>query len=231
MPKRFAHGENWYHTLFDNYQGQKIVGEASNSYSATGVYKETPQRIFEYNPNAKFIYIVRNPVDRTESDWMEYNKRKPISFSEFIRNDELSRDKNQYLKQYEAYLRYFPSDSILILTFDQIVSNSDEIRSKIFHFIGIANNQIRFSDSRATTGQKKRSRLFYWLIQKESYSRIRRFIPKSILHIATRLTSKKNPAIRPTWSEADRHWFQNSYRQPTMEFFKKAQTNKPDWRW
>jgi len=99
LSKHFARGENWYHSLFENYKSQKIVGEASNSYSATGVYKETPSRIYEYNPTAKLIYIVRNPVERTESDWMESNKREPVKFSEFIRKDELCSDKNQYLKK------------------------------------------------------------------------------------------------------------------------------------
>jgi len=73
--------------------------------------------------------------------------------------------------------------------------------------------------------------LFYLLNQSEYYSHVRRYIPKPIRHLATRLTSKKYSATRPTWSESDRDWFQKTYRQVTTDFFRKTETKDPDWSW
>lgn len=229
--KYFDRGLNWYHGLFSNYQNQPIVGEASNSYSATGIYPDTPLRIFNYNPSAKLIYVVRHPKDRTESDWMEANKRNQVGFSQFLRTDELSRDKNRYLKQYSVYTQYFPQNAILTLTFEDLTGNFPQAKTKIFDFIGLSDIPNELSTQRATADQKKRTRLYYWFNQSEIYAHVRRFIPEPIRRAATLLTSRKYAVTRPTWHIEDRIWFEQTYRSETEEFFSATKNQCPPWTW
>lgn len=231
LSKHFDRGEGWYHSLFTNYRDQLIVGEASNSYSATETFPQTPSRIFKYNPKAKLIYIVRHPMDRTASDWMESNKRKPIPFSDFIKCDNLCRDKNNYLKQYKAYLEYFSEKSILILTFDQITSDFSNASSQVFDFLGIKSVKGQLINTRPTASQRKYSQVFYWANQSNIYARIRQYIPNSARRFALQLTSRKYESIRPKWSRDDRVWFRNAYREPTEHFFLEAKLDLPDWQW
>jgi len=40
-------------------------------YSETKLMPEIPKRIYDYNPNAKIIYIVKNPIERLKSVWRQ----------------------------------------------------------------------------------------------------------------------------------------------------------------
>ncbi|MDZ7821446.1 MAG: sulfotransferase [Candidatus Marinimicrobia bacterium] len=85
-PDFFSKTEDWkthladYHKLFREEEG-KIYGEASHSYTA---YPRFNLNIWEdihaYNPGMKFIYIVRDPVDRFISSYMQDYQRGGSAF-------------------------------------------------------------------------------------------------------------------------------------------------------
>ena len=50
---------NTYHNLFLKKKKSQLLGEASVSYL---FYPKVSERIFSYNPNAKIIIVLRNPV-------------------------------------------------------------------------------------------------------------------------------------------------------------------------
>ncbi len=63
----------WSHYL-TQYAGEKCVGEAS---SQTLFVPYAAERLYKTVPNAKFIAVLRNPVERAYSDWwMKYCKGK-----------------------------------------------------------------------------------------------------------------------------------------------------------
>lgn len=74
--KLFQRGEDWYHTLFPKgslfYKANKSYFiDASPSYLPS---KEVANRIHKYNPDAKFIVMMRNPIDRAFSGWNMYSQ-------------------------------------------------------------------------------------------------------------------------------------------------------------
>jgi hypothetical protein len=72
----FNKGQDWYHSLFPsiktyNYFKPIYFLDASPSY----LYRlNVAELIHNYNPNAKFIIMMRNPIDRAFSAWNMYKK-------------------------------------------------------------------------------------------------------------------------------------------------------------
>ncbi|HLE09559.1 MAG TPA: sulfotransferase domain-containing protein, partial [Thermodesulfobacteriota bacterium] len=76
---------------FSKYNGEKLTGDA-NPFNLYMPY--VPERIRSANPDARFIILLRNPVDRAFSHWwhMYYRKskkreREHLSFEEAIMAD------------------------------------------------------------------------------------------------------------------------------------------------
>lgn len=66
----YSRGAVWYDRHFID-RGEGYYFETSPSYLAR---KKVPERIHEYNPEAKIIIILREPVDRAYSAWNMYRQ-------------------------------------------------------------------------------------------------------------------------------------------------------------
>lgn len=138
---------NSYVMLFQDKEA-RFVGEASADYFHTEI---APQNIYEFNPKMKSILILRNPVERAYSDWRHNVKMgyEPIkSFRKAIDCIEERRWKNgvpyfEYLKKgnysthLKRYYEFFDPANILVLTFDELEKDANEVCNQIIHFLGI----------------------------------------------------------------------------------------------
>lgn len=69
----YEKGWDWYKEAFAHYAGEAAVGEATPSYSDRSRSPNTAKRIWEFNPDMKIIYMVRDPLQRQISGWkMQY---------------------------------------------------------------------------------------------------------------------------------------------------------------
>ena len=80
-PHFFSTSNNWkrdvstYHALFKEQEGA-LYFEASTTYTFYPLRNlHIWNDIFDYNPNMKFIYLVRTPVDRIISSYMHTYER------------------------------------------------------------------------------------------------------------------------------------------------------------
>jgi hypothetical protein len=63
---------NLYHNYFSPNINQTVIGEATPIYM---YWKPATKRIFEYNPNIKLIFLLRNPTERAYSQYIMETKR------------------------------------------------------------------------------------------------------------------------------------------------------------
>ena len=63
----YCRSEEEYLRLFENAQGATIIGESSTNYTKLNSFTQVPQRIAAFQPDARFIYIMRDPLERTIS--------------------------------------------------------------------------------------------------------------------------------------------------------------------
>ena len=131
-----------------------------------------PKWLFEVNPHAKLIAILRNPIDRAFSGYY-HNKnrgRETLSFEEAIaletdrvkeESEKLKIDpqasiynystfsylgRGRYYEQLTRWLQFFPKDQLCVISFEEFVNNQTETCSQIFNFLGLPDYQTRKSN-------------------------------------------------------------------------------------
>src|SRR5688572_24468381 len=67
---RWDQGIEWYRSLFDDAGSARAVGEASTSYTKWPRFAGIPARMHALVPEARLIYLVRDPGDRIRSHYI-----------------------------------------------------------------------------------------------------------------------------------------------------------------
>jgi len=137
----FSKGFDWYENCFSNKASQVRV-DSSVSYSAgwEGSSKNIAERIFKFAPNAKIIYLMRDPIDRTWSSYWHAirNGYKEGSFSECIKDMGSAHiSASLYSKRIEDYLAFFSQENLLLLKQQDFIKHPDEVLKKVGRFIGV----------------------------------------------------------------------------------------------
>ena len=112
-----------------NYSSRKAANCIFSVYythlpQATGV----AERIRDFNPNARLIYMVRDPTERTISHYWHrviYNS-EDRSLSRAIAEDTQYCDVSYYAMQLNSYFKQFNRDQIKILTLEELIQDHDK---------------------------------------------------------------------------------------------------------
>ncbi len=133
-------GVDWYRSHFSG--SGRIRGEASPSYTMYPKHPLAPQRLYSVAPEAKLIYLVRDPAERLLSHYLDVVKgvQETRPFSEVVQTltagDPLVAF-GCYAMQLERYLAYFPQRQILVVSTEALKSNRREVLRRIFGFLGV----------------------------------------------------------------------------------------------
>jgi len=129
----FVREPEHYRRLFEEVSNEKAIGEASTSYLYS---TEAAQNIRRYQPRAKIIAILRNPVERAFSHYqmaLRYG-HTDLDFAEAIKADynrehkgwgisELFIELGMYYNELKRYYDMFPENQIKVLLFDNLKKN------------------------------------------------------------------------------------------------------------
>jgi len=150
----------WYRAHFPFKKSSELVGEASPSYCT---HPLAPKRIQEIVPNAKLLFIVRNPVDRAISN---YFHSVAIGAEKLGIEDAFARPMEKFEAEYEriknedgyhshhyqrfAYLHkgfyalhlkrwheFFPKEQILVVENNELKLKPQETYSAVCEFLGV----------------------------------------------------------------------------------------------
>ena len=58
-----------YDDIFEGYDKQKYMGESSTAYTKLPDEPNIAKQIYDYNPDAKLIYLIREPMARAVSHY------------------------------------------------------------------------------------------------------------------------------------------------------------------
>ncbi len=147
-----AYIKNWedYKKLFKNVIEEKAIGEISNSYLYSSVAANEIKRKIQ---NPKIIIILRNPVERAFSHYVmdlrmgliKVNFRKALEddLNKALKGWGISHlyiELGLYFEQVKRFLDVFPREQVLILLFDEIKHNPENVYGEIFNFLGVQSN-------------------------------------------------------------------------------------------
>ena len=162
---------NWYRsrfpTLMSRFAGRKFFHNAGLTYDSTVYYfthPHVPTRIHTVTPNAKFIFMFRNPVYRAYSAYHMHRRYQGESISSFEQAidlepqrilgeyDLMKKNKSYYSWNYQFYaycdvgiyvkhlkhwIEKFDKKQMLFLQSEQMERDPDSFYKKVTEFLGI----------------------------------------------------------------------------------------------
>jgi hypothetical protein len=165
--KHYDKGIKWYRSNFPtvlkkklvkSIKGHALTGEASPSYMANPF---TAERIKKALPNAKLIFLLRNPAERAFSHychWVRHDKEK-LSFEdaiaiEFRRLKEVEVypqvngqhkyiTKGLYELQLQTWFELFTKNQLLFIHSEEFFRNPEFQLNRVFKFLGLPDYKLK----------------------------------------------------------------------------------------
>ena len=154
-------GIEWYADHFRHCDPSLPVGEAC-PYFATPNARE---QIARHLPNCKIIVTLREPVDRTYSQYRLMRKMglARASFEEELKHPRIV-DTNRYAFHLRGWMDLFGADNVKVLLFDDLRNHPQKFLDEVCAFIGIPNislatTTIRDSDVNSLMYQPRTRRI------------------------------------------------------------------------
>ena len=147
----WSNGAEWYSSLFAGAQDEKYLGESTTDYTKMPRFGGVPERIRQHDPSARFIYVLRDPVERTFSHywWRVRFHGETRQLLNAIQEDAYYRTVSNYAFQLKPYFDLFDRAQFNILTFEQLVSDPQATCREIFQWLGVDDRfQLPSKDAR-----------------------------------------------------------------------------------
>lgn len=138
------HDIDYYHSLFEGAREDQLCAESSTNYTMWPLAADVPRSIARVNPNARFIYLLREPVRRCYAHFMHRHEREVLqgqpyrmTFEEYLNFDPIVADASDYAAQVRRYLEYYPKESLLLLSFERFIKDPVSTLRQVFEFLGV----------------------------------------------------------------------------------------------
>lgn len=131
---------SWYLGLFADAGDAKVVGESSTHYTKVPVLSCVAGRVAEFNPSARIIYLMRDPIDRAVSHYW-HNVRKSQEARPLLRalqEDVQYRAVGDYAMQLRPWMERFDSGKLLALVFEEMVADPEGALREVFRWLEVA---------------------------------------------------------------------------------------------
>ena len=165
-------GRGWYESLFDGAGRAAALGECSPSYSMAHVYRGVPGRMARAVPEARLVYVVRDPIARMQSMYMHQ-----VSAGRERRRAEVALLDGRYLGpslygfQLAAFLDRFDRSQVLVIASEVLRDRPREALSAVFGHLGVdpaaADLDVRHRDHRSIDKPIPRLHDLQWLPRRQ----------------------------------------------------------------
>jgi Sulfotransferase domain len=181
--RNWKRGADWYREHFD--PRATVRGEASPNYTAYPHHLGVPERMAQVVPDAKLIYVVRDPLSRIAAHWVHnYAKRREKGdLTATLTHPNTSYViRSQYFMQVQQFLKHFPREQILILQQSDFRRDRGVTLRHVFEFIGVDPDFTHpsFERERHATSRKTRATRLAARLERMSRSRAGRVLPPRI---------------------------------------------------
>ena len=200
--EEFAKGMAYYQSLFASANPKDLRGESSTHYTKLPTYPDTIPRLAAAFPQAKFIYVMRHPIDRLVSQYIHEWTQRVVNtdINEAIDRFPELIEYSLYTKQLQPYFDQFGRDRVLPVFFERMLAHPQGELERVCHFIGYGGTPI-WQDLEAQNVSADRIRTSAWrdfLVEAPGLKQLRRWlIPKAWRTWVRNLWSMKNrPQLR-----------------------------------
>lgn len=212
-----ARGEQWYRGLYADAKADQLCGEASTSYARLPMTEGTAARMAQANPGMKLIYLLREPVARTESECLQTMKYcrnilgRDLSHLSLDQLLDVFEDPgsefytapiatSEYIRQIAPFDVAFPSNQMLFLLQDDLRTDTKGTLQRVFEFLDVAAEaEIDIGSSRNVTANfmagLRDERLTSHLRALPFYEAARKLLPQRLRNTIKRAVPKPDYAL------------------------------------
>jgi hypothetical protein len=193
----YQFGWDRYLQLYRHCGGKKAIGDASTSYSRIRYHPATAERIQQHVPNAKIIYMVRHPLERMESAYVEHActsvSQAFASVNDAVRRQPMIVDSSRYGEVFDAYRQKFEESRIKIVWFEEYTADTVAAFQDVCRFLEIDDSVVPdFERERTNSRENTAARL--------------------------EKLGRSNVKINTTWDEETRRWVLDQIREDNSRF-------------
>lgn len=202
-PNFFSHDDNWakgaawYARFFEGRTTERLCGEGSNDYAAGALHPRSAERMAAFVPDARLILMVRDPVARIASAWVQHRVDSgdmvPPTLDEAVRRSpDIYIDQSLYWRNLSRYRAYYPDDRIFIGFMEDMQRDQEAFFAKLTDFLGVQKvAQVRRGHQNPTVGKVVPSTLYTRINRLPAMAALKRTLPATLRKaVKDRLLSK-----------------------------------------
>ena len=146
---RYDRGIDYYKSLFDP-AGEKVIVDATPEYSTRGKSQIVADRMREHVPDAKLIYMVRQPIRRIESEYVQKlaNGAEHMDFDQAVMEWRLLHG-SLYEENYQIFAKAFSPERIHVIFFEDYLADKAATISSLLRYLGVDDHPAVFEDRKA----------------------------------------------------------------------------------
>jgi hypothetical protein len=175
----WSRGPGWYESLFAGAGDAIARGEASPTYTMYPYFDGVPERIANVMPDAKLIYVLRDPVERMRSMYVQLladgSERRPMK--DALLYDSRYAVLSSYALQLERYFACFCRSQILLLTSEELHDHRVEVMRRVCGFLGVDPGAPMNLSGESNSSEGKR-------------------VPTAVGRLLTPLATERHPHVR-----------------------------------
>jgi hypothetical protein len=215
----WSRGLSWYEEQFQDGTRHRVRGESSPCYTMEDGSRLAAERIAAVLPEARFIYLVRDPIARIRSHYMQDLSVRLVSprvtldqildagpdgpprlsamWSGYVHT-------SMYARQLSVYLDYFGLDQFAVVPLRRLRDETARTMRELFEFVGVSsdfsppNLEERYNRQNQRLMRSRLARDAYWNPTLRSWlSRL----PNGLKRVGKRVVMRSRPydADRLAW--------------------------------
>ncbi len=208
-PNFFNDDANWgqgpaaYEALFDTDPDLPLRGVGSNDYANLARFPETVSRMADYRSDLRLLYMVRHPLTRLRSDWIQRRvdsgDQVGATLDEAVgRTPEIFLDQSFYWKQLSAYLAHFPKEQIFVGFLEDMQADRDAFFARVAGFLGVSPHSVARGHVNPSAGKKVPSPLYSRIRALPGFALAQKITPEGLrTALKTRVLSRPVQAVAP----------------------------------
>lgn len=214
-----------YARLFEAARDFRAIGEGSTNYAAVSLFPGVERRIADYAPDARIIYIVRHPLERMESQWIQRRAYATTSldFDRAVRELPEMVETNLYWQTASAYRSCFTDRRMLVLFLEEYGADPGGTLDRCFEFLGVTSGVVPGGQT-ARLNPREQLRedgtLLRALRRLPGYGRLRDLIVPARWRPVVKRPFKRKTSLFPVWTPETFDWVVSRIREDNATFLR-----------
>jgi hypothetical protein len=232
-------GIDWYASRFDDRFA--VRGESSPHYTNQPRFTGVAERIREHCPDARLIYMVRDPIKRILSHWVHATgagyETRPLEPT-LTSPDVAYVQRSMYWMQLQPYLELFDREQIDVIAQEELQGDREQTMRRAFRFAGVdedfTSEQFDREWEKSSAKQGDKYQLMERLIKLpgfRSFDRNFDRLPESMRWLVEKVVHDpdKPPAPKPELPEQVQETLRGRFREDVARLQEFAGRQFPGW--